>query len=783
MNPFYCNTSSTELVDITIKELFVKFKDIKLLCLKNNGKHSDKIFNKDIDNFDEILVNYTLIPISLQFYNKYINKCIIIPGQFLANFFDGKFLEKELVLPIFFKRECNFNEYLKLSDGLCNITTVLDTMQTHIYLDQKKLTFRESERLYFCNLLRNINEGFYWAKKYNCRQNITGRFINRRFKINESTTLIENKIKEIIDNKKDDDNYLNFLYKKREFVDISMCGSNYYKISNHPILETLTNDKVMDIIDMFLDQKYFKEIIEFIFTLLKSKDLCHLIINNYEVMNFINTSNIFNGKTFMEKYFALFHHILRYVWVTFYNEECIKKRKITKNDRFIFNLKNASVLPCFAYNPSCPETNPYLPILVNSKVLDATNNFKGIISITTISITTYALGVHDLNTFKTRLNMFMTDNDTINILEGLEWATYNFAINGSAMCACAIKNNPIELRYTNFKTYLDNIYNDSDVDLMSLTRSFKFIDALDNIKNTIQMNNIKYYDEVFPIFTTCSKVICVSFDHDYAKNNLVDDEITFEELLKDCNTLKIKEKIYKQYVDYKMKWNEKQMSSDYWANSKYDDEFMIAPFNNLKIILYPKDKTIRFNENLKYKITCTTLKRPIEFFSITGQDPFSSVSQFHLPCVRAYYDGVDVYCTPSFISSAMTFMNIDYKYFSGTNHPCEIMLKYNQRGMGIFLNDYEKNILIKYIADTKRWQKKLNVSTDPIQIINKIFATNNSAVQSPSKWTDIINNQFKQSINSRHDETTKLLNMLAIDNNGFIKPMNNEIINYFISIL
>jgi hypothetical protein len=80
----------------------------------------------------------------------------------------------------------------------------------------------------------------------------------------------------------------------------------------------------------------------------------------------------------------------------------------------------------------------------------------------------------------------------------------------------------------------------------------------------------------------------------------------------------------------------------------------------------------------------------------------TSVANFHMPCVRAYYDG-NVYMTPSFISAHMTFMNIDYKYFAGVRDPIEIINKYRMRGFGVWLNKNEISTYIKYCYEVPFW--------------------------------------------------------------------------------
>ena len=93
--------------------------------------------------------------------------------------------------------------------------------------------------------------------------------------------------------------------------------------------------------------------------------------------------------------------------------------------------------------------------------------------------------------------------------------------------------------------------------------------------------------------------------------------------------------------------------------------------------------------NYKYRITSPHLNHPLEIFKIYGVCQMGIVSQFHLPCVRAFYDGSNVYMTPSCISAHLTYMNIDYKYVSGLNDPMEIINKNRMRGFGTWLNETE----------------------------------------------------------------------------------------------
>ena len=66
------------------------------------------------------------------------------------------------------------------------------------------------------------------------------------------------------------------------------------------------------------------------------------------------------------------------------------------------------------------------------------------------------------------------------------------------------------------------------------------------------------------------------------------------------------------------------------------------------------------HENIKYRIKASNLNHELELFKIRWPTFFSTVCNFHLPCVRGYYDGKQVYLLPSCITAAMTLINFDY---------------------------------------------------------------------------------------------------------------------------
>ena len=153
----------------------------------------------------------------------------------------------------------------------------------------------------------------------------------------------------------------------------------------------------------------------------------------------------------------------------------------------------------------------------------------------------------------------------------------------------------------------------------------------------------------------------------------------------------------------------KQLYPDYFLKvEEYDFKLYIYVTNSKKDITSDIKKDITDNTkkeekpeleikiNYKYTISTPHLNHSIEIFMNKTDDHMSLVSQFHLPCVRAFYNGENVYMTPSCVSAHMTLMNIDYKYFAGSKDPIEIINKNRMRGFGTWLNETEIKNLIKY---------------------------------------------------------------------------------------
>ncbi|VVU94716.1 hypothetical protein CPAV1605_441 [seawater metagenome] len=225
-------------------------------------------------------------------------------------------------------------------------------------------------------------------------------------------------------------------------------------------------------------------------------------------------------------------------------------------------------------------------------------------------------------------------------------------------------------------------------------------------------------------------------------------------------------------------------------------------------ILITEDETqevlFKVNEGLKYKIESTFLHHGLEIFQIKYKDFFSTVSRFHLPCVRGYYNGDNVYLLPSCISAHMTFINMDYKYFAGSKDPIEIINKYRMRGFGTILNDEEKIHLIDYSSQIVKWKNLYNVDIKNEDSVKKmlghlgydhkiykprLFNSDEYHECNPvdDKYNDInfisyINNtaEFRGELNrlyNYNENNIDSLNFKVIKDNGYINPVKKWVLD------
>ena len=648
------------------------------------------------------------------------------------------------------------------------------------------------------NIICNLVEANFW--KYNIINNISDKFNNRKFYF-DPQNIIDNNIKQILNNmllkkytfnkSNNNDNGYHFTKNNKKYIDISI---NTHKF----IFENLNSDFTYDDINKLFEQLDEQQQYLLFSYLLITPNYCHLVINNIYILKLL--------KKILELFAPLYRYLLSYTWITLYYKECNNKTNIKTTDDYIFDINTASELPFYDFYHENPKLNPYMPILVSDKILNSAENFNGIFP--SLNSTINNNGICNLDEFKTNLNLFCTNDENFNIFDNINFNDLNIAITGSIIPACIQKNNPLLYIFDGSKIQntiklYDELYSTSDIDII-----FK-------VKNNLEfINNVNiFYEQI--VLNICNKI------KNSNKNNIILELINNSKLF--ISTEFIKKNITNLIYDYDYiisninNNNVKELFEKYFNNIKNDTyanfikdlpiEF-IEKFNKLDILnynnikLYAKDnliEDIKFEISFKYNLSSEYIKHPLEMFSILFDDFFGIISTFHLPCVRGYYNGENVYLTPSCISAQLTFMNIDYKYIMGTKDIMYILNKYRSRGYGTWINDNEKKLMIEYISNIPFWNNLYmnNSIFGKKSIIHKLFYPRLYNLESFNDYSKInYNNRYKNNTSlplfSYTTSVSKIIakkynsfyptfinydKLVAIDSNGDIVPVQSWIID------
>jgi hypothetical protein len=494
----------------------------------------------------------------------------------------------------------------------------------------------------------------------------------------------------------------------------------------------MSKDNFNIVINYVIKNKYYEEMYYLIMNILASRDLCHYIINNQYVLDIITVSKIFdNGnKTFINKYMPIIKYIMSYSWLTLYMEENVKGKNINIKDRFMFNIQTASLLPNFPFNIKNPCTSPYLPIMISNNALNIEKNCHAVLPVNLNEEYNCDnnYGVCNLIKFKERLNLFFSNTEH-NLLEGVDFN--GIGITGSCIACCLPNFNPLQLNFKDFNSFKNEFYKNSDLDIISNLPIFDFVDKAKHIVNILKKNiKKKLNKDNFEINLNLIKTVFISINDDYIQDNY---NCTINEI--DLSDINIRQKFYDNYLEKKKQFHKDNINK--YPIDKYKEIYEVVSIENMSIA-YKSKIYYQCNENVKFKIL-NPYTKVIEYFQIQGDDVFKTISTFHLPIVRAYYNGDTIYMTPSCVSACMTLYNIDIKYFSSTNCPIEIINKYRQRGFGIFLNKKEKLKLMEYSFQEPNWKNKYNIENKynirdilkPFSIKHKFY--NNSEINNDNE--------------------------------------------------
>jgi hypothetical protein len=839
-----------DIIDISLyNELFVLVKktDVSIPFDFYKLSVSSNLFDEISNNF---IIHKTTTKI-LQNPNHLINVIILSDNELSKyNIFNYKLSEKNLVLPILNIKYHDLIQYLEQYESNNNLENLykIQTLNSYFKIDN---TYIIND--YISTLISNLEESFHWCNKNNCLINFSKEFIKRTFNLSMFNFNIFNLniIREL--NNMSNENYINIQNNKR-YVDISCCttksgafcsseGSSASFCTTHNKVGSssafgycTTHNKVVSssafgycsafdcvTTNIYTNKNIFtKEDINSLFLTLNKKQRFLLFSNmlvSYEYCHLIITNSfiLICMKETINKFAPLFRYLLSYTWLTLYNNECNTKN-ITTNDNFIFDINTANLLPIYPFNHAKPTENPYMPILISHGHLNPQDNWCGVPE---YFDTINKGGICNLNEFIFNINIFCTENPKHNIFENFDFINNQIAITGSVITACIQKYHPLMYNYqekfsliNRLNKFYNEYYSTSDVDVIIIAETNEIFIEKVNIfykhikQNIININNLPKNDinicelilnKVGQLFVSEQFIENNDFDILNFHNLTTNDKIKY--INKNINTNEIKNIFMPYYKKLSQEYYQniiKNLNSDEINNykNKYTDIFV---FNNIDFKIYIGKYTndIELVFNYKYHIKSNYIKHHLELFPCKYNDFFGLIGKFHLPCVRGYYNGDNVYLTPSCISAHMTYMNIDYKYIAGSKDPLDIINKNRMRGFGTWLNDNEIKLLIKYSYNVPKWNKlyylnKYCYIRGILQINNPFYKpdykpdkNNNSqlykiyAMPKLLSTTNIsISAHIQYKFNSINIKEINYDNFISINNEGNVIPLNKNIINY-----
>ena len=784
----YYDNINEVFIELTQSNIEKYYDKVYVLCKKNNEpipiEFYDLNVNKDI--YEKVLSNLIIYKVSISIILntiKHFNSIIILSDNDIQQFniFNYSLDIKNIVLPIL---NINFSD-LSIYLDQYNITNTIDNLYK-LKLMNYYLEVKNNNSDYYCNIIDEMKESKYWVQHEHTPSTLDRFFKERKIYfdvcrlknqtiVNEIKSSLKSNIK-LLSEKED---YIKDIGTKNNYIDLA-CLNNY-SIENKPDISYNDFNKLFDSLD---EKQQF-----LLFTnSMVSKNYVHLVINNKHILEIMIPR--------MLPMTCLFKYLLSYSWIMFYYEECIKKTNTKTNDTFVFDIDTASLLPVFPFILSKPKENPYMPLLISDEELDPGNNIGGTSEYDTNDKLYMNGGICCLIEFNFRMNIFCTGNYNYNIFEDFDFKKYNVAISGSIMTACLQRNHPLMNIFTNqnnrFVEYFNEHYPDSDIDVMFIAKDIKtFITNVNIFYNQINTNILKInkstdaklsLNKLGYLFVS-EEFISKNIDKEPSKIRWIKKNINTEEVLILFKPFyeELKDKKYKELVDGLTKEEIEKLEKEFHDIYKtFDVEFKV--YINKK-----SSKDIDLIYTYKYKITSSFLKHPLELFKIKHDDFISCVSQFHLPCVRAYYNG-NAYVLPSCISAHLTYMNIDFKYMFGSTDIIEIFNKNRLRGFGIWLNKTEIDMIHKYYKNICYKKNMMD--------IKGYFGGNISLFGEPIKYSivNINNNKYKMNNLKQYPDNLSYVeilkkryniniddiynNLTAIDNNGYIKPLQKWIINY-----
>jgi hypothetical protein len=813
-NPFYVGFNGGGLNKLERKVMYTYNNVIVLLNNNLTQEFIEQFFQRTINTetlkqFPQNSVQYKRISLNILKNQQFYNKTNIITDKHMSLLFPSDiFNPEELVFSMFELEISNALEYLKMYTESTEITHIKLPLQLAKVYNKHSLeqVSKNISRMFF-----DLKDNDFWTKQNNCKLNITNMFTVRDFQSrtgnNNFVLLAQSPDREkqaTIDG--DSKSYSSTRNKFEQFCDISSIlkdNKNKTRTFYATIPDTQITDN--DVLEVIKSTDSEKSLYELTNNMLISKEYCHNVFTK-DVLEYISK--------IVTKYPGIYKYTFGYAMLTLYLEECLFLTKSTKNSRYVFDINTANKLPVFPFLAQDLKLNPYVSVLIHNDNLDMKLNACGIKYIDKYD----GYGVCDLETFKKRMNIFISGDYTKNVFENVNMKDYG--VSGSIIAACLQKRNPLYDAYIHefkdehvaFKNFIDNYYGNSDIDIMCNVQSYsEYIIKSNELYKTLIQNispNDTATDKTYSYDTV--RTVGVTLTNEFFKETLQDFNKRYgttwnlDEYITNAKDMRVRMYLHSKYYNFKMISNEQL----YRTSSNTSNEFLNVFMQPLTIdqltIYYTKDEDYNFQvkkdtdfifytndfrkeenkvkefqnkpimkigESIRFKLNFPKINKTFEVFKTVNNDFFSTVARFHLPCVRAYYTDNNIYILPSCIGAMMTGMNIDYKYFAGIRDPYQIVIKYMKRGFGVILNKDELKQLEEHI-------KKNNLSMDyfgPKEVYSNMFTNfENKKEYKYVETYDDIKKYYNQS-----NKTIDITQFNTISNNGNINTCIKSFIDFY----
>lgn len=131
------------------------------------------------------------------------------------------------------------------------------------------------------------------------------------------------------------------------------------------------------------------------------------------------------------------------------------------------------------------------------------------------------------------------------------------------------------------------------------------------------------------------------------------------------------------------------LMADYDVLLPSDDGTKLALLIEAYKQVYP-DSAVEKKADYKYHIMVGAQR--LEVFA-NRETASKVISNFHVPCVRAFFDGNILKFLPSFLIAMKTGLLVDYRYINANTGPDAIIVKYGQKGFSFVINQAESSVL------------------------------------------------------------------------------------------